>query len=213
MIDIKQFKTSHGTNDRGILREVIELDCYGIKNINIDSGNIIDIGGQIGSFSVLAADKFPGCQIYSYEMLKENFDLLKINTESYKNIKIFNAAIIGDNRAGSMYIHPKNTGGHCLIFNGENNVDVEQINIKDIIEDKEIELLKSDCEGSEFEIFRAIEKYNLFKNIKRIVMETHEHSGNDSMEIENMLTRQGYKFKVYINPGDKKLKTILAFKD
>lgn len=212
MININQFSYRNGTNDMNILKEVIKLDCYEIRNIDIDSGNIIDIGAQIGSFSVMVADKFPKCQIYSYEMLKENFDLLKINTKKYKNIKIFNAAVIGDNRASSMFIHPENMGGHSLIFNGQGNAQISQISIKDIIEDKKIELLKSDCEGSEFEIFRSLKKYDLLKNINKIVMETHEHFGEDSAEIENILSEQGYNFKVYINPGDKKLKTILAFR-
>ena len=51
-----------------------------IKNYNIDYS--LDIGANIGNHSVFFADDF--LQVYSFEPLTQNFDLLKINSKLKK---------------------------------------------------------------------------------------------------------------------------------
>ena len=51
---------------------------------------IFDIGGNIGITSIYLASIFPSSKIYTFEPLKENFEILKKNTSQYTNIRVFN---------------------------------------------------------------------------------------------------------------------------
>ena len=50
---------------------------------------IFDIGGNIGITSIYLASLFPDAVIYTFEPLKENFEILQKNTSQIKNIKVF----------------------------------------------------------------------------------------------------------------------------
>jgi len=51
---------------------------------------IFDIGGNIGITSIYLASLFPEALIYTFEPLKENFEILKKNTIQFKNVEVFN---------------------------------------------------------------------------------------------------------------------------
>ena len=57
--------------------ELITLRKKVFNKINSKKFNALDIGANIGNHSVFFADDF--LQVYSFEPLTQNFDLLKIN--------------------------------------------------------------------------------------------------------------------------------------
>lgn len=58
---------------------------------------IIDVGANVGFFSIFAISKFPDCNIYSYEPVESNFKQLSRNKNmnNDKNFKCFNLAVCG----------------------------------------------------------------------------------------------------------------------
>lgn len=79
---------------------------------------------------------------------------------------------------------------------------VSTISLDSIISDfglSTIDLLKIDCEGCEYLIFRTLRKEN-FERIKKIVMEFHEFSDDQHhRELKSILEHNGFKTEIKKN--------------
>ena len=76
------------------------------------------------------------------------------------------------------------------------SIDVEVVSLSDIINElalPKIDLLKLDCEGSEFDILLNTSK-KIFENIKEIVLEVHESpaSSHSKSDLASFLQSVGY---------------------
>tara|TARA_Y100000310_G_scaffold322793_1_gene382287 strand:+ start:440 stop:1147 length:708 start_codon:yes stop_codon:yes gene_type:complete len=168
------------------------LDEYGLKTavFEREPKHIIDVGANFGWFALLVTEEYPSCNVYAYELMQENVNVFKDLHKESKNVKIFNAAVIGGNKVTSILQHPTNVGGHRALFAGntsflsehrhidkpKSNKVPKQITITEIISDFEIDyidFLKMDCEGSEYEIFEYIFKNDLCGKILNLAMEVH----------------------------------------
>lgn len=63
--------------------------------------DVLDIGGNVGSFALWAVRRWPGSRIHAFEPNPGTFDFLKRNTAGYDGIRITNAALFpgGQKRA------------------------------------------------------------------------------------------------------------------
>lgn len=84
------------TWDADIALEVFRSDCYGLNKINEPIQNIIDIGANIGTFSLFAKKKWPHCNIICAEPFNETFHVLSQNLKNYSNVTLLNKAIVGN---------------------------------------------------------------------------------------------------------------------
>jgi FkbM family methyltransferase len=181
------------------IKEIInvnELDnkehFYYIKNMNFKKGDVVlDIGANIGIFSIYLAKLFPEVKIYAFEPVKKTYnDLLKnIELNNIKNIKAFNLAVNKDAREIQMiYLEEASDCSFMADLdvprltnrsNIKNNVVVEKvpgITLDGILKDNKIQkvkLLKIDTEGAEDEILRASKRLN---DIEYIIGEMHYNS-------------------------------------
>lgn len=136
---------------------------------------VVDIGAHVGAFSTYAA--INGANVYSYEPSPKNYGLLmeNINLNNIKNITAYNKAVCGHSGKVKLYVNSKVPQLDSMFREGDGeSVDVECTTLKNIINTVgEVNLLKMDCEGAEYEIiFKTPEKY--LKMIKKIAMEYHE---------------------------------------
>jgi len=198
-----------GTSDFGIINEIYVVREYHklIKYIK-DNSVVIDIGSQIGVFSVFAAKLGKNVRVYSYEPFKENYEMFQKNitiNNLQDNIKSFQLGIAGKKGGRELLIAEDNTGGHSFygegkrkIFFKKNNkkIKINTITLKDIfIENKieECDFLKMDCEGAEYEIiYNTPLKY--LKKIKTISMEFHENQ--DILKLKIFLEKKGFNVKL-----------------
>jgi len=161
--------------DLSVIFEVIHNDCY-TKYFKLDKNDVfLDIGGHIGTFSIDIAEKVK--EVHTFEPTKENFGLLNMNIKEnkIKNIYPINKAIVGNDDKEREFILDggMNTGGHSFI-GAENPIKakVKCKNINKAIKDYKINKIKMDCEGSEYEILKAMDS-NMFNGIDEIVLEYH----------------------------------------
>ena len=115
---------------------------------------IFDIGGNIGITSIYLASLFPDAVIYTFEPLKENFEILQKNTSQIKNIKVFNIGLGAENGSFKVYLSDdsENYGGVSFYSEVEGNLsesisECEVKNINDIIEElgiNAVDLIKID---------------------------------------------------------------------
>jgi len=163
---------------------------------------IIDLGGHIGTFSVLAAKKFPKTKIYTYEASKENFKLLLKNMKAnnVKNVHAFNVGVSNKNGSFTFYINKRNT-----ILNSfdptvqkdwESSHKVKCKTLKTIFKEnniKECDILKIDIEGMEYSVIEAAMKDKL--KIKNISAEVHPRL-KEHNKLKKLLKANGYNITV-----------------
>lgn len=160
-----------------------------------DNSIIIDIGANIGVFSIFAAQS-ENTIIYAFEPMADNFDLLKKNIRQNKlenRIFPFNFGLAGKEENRKLYLGESPFHSFLSASDSPFNAlygkppesqkysEITCITLKDVFDRNNIKkcgLLKIDCEGAEFEIL-----YNLpdeyFKRIKEIRMEYHNHKNNE----------------------------------
>ena len=203
-------------NKMSIKTEVYDHDIYRFKTINWDRKPeyIIDIGANVGWFTTLAAENEPDAKIYSYELMKENYDKAKGNLSKFSNVEVFNKVIIGENAATKYMRAPRNSGGHRALYENEDTYisekrykeliwekderggstlhdDLpEQISLKQIIEDNDIDyvdFLKIDCEGCEHELLLHMFKHDIDKKILNMALEVHGRTWDEWPKIVKTL--------------------------
>ena len=197
------------------IRESIERKTYFIREYEkkrmdklhlfskkINSEILIDIGANIGFYSILSSSRFG--QIYSFEPNERNFKVLKKNIENnkLKNIKILNFGL-GENE--EVLIGNSNTKGKLFQTSGfainKDNKKGERVLVKkgdDILQFKNKTLtIKIDVEGFEFFVLKGL-KNNLINNSCVLQIEIWEKN-ND--EVHKFLKSLGYKMLISID-GD-----------
>jgi FkbM family methyltransferase len=141
-----------------------------------DEDTVIDVGAHIGLFSLFASQFCKKGKIFSFEPIKENFELLKenIRINDITNISLFNEAISNTTSKITLYQN-EDEAGHSKFIKTSKSIQVNSKAFKEFIDEREIEkcgLLKLDCEGSEYEIIESLPpKY--FEKFKKIIIEYH----------------------------------------
>lgn len=176
-----KFKDNEGTLS-GTIAVVFVRKHYGeIKDHSI----IIDIGANLGVFAIYAANQNPNAKILCYEPAKQNYNLLCQNialNNMQKNIYPLNYGVAAKNgiRKLSKSISPMHKMTNSI--SNQNSEDIYCITLDDIINDnniKNIDLLKMNCEGAEYEIFYSLND-NMFHLIKNIRMEYHNENNENN---------------------------------
>lgn len=151
------------------------------KNIfEVQKPVVIDIGANVGFFSLLAWYKLPAAKVIAFEPIARNFKVLKKNTERIATERLLaNHAAVSD-VVGEIVLRFNDqaitTSASLLASStGGTEESVRSTTLTAILEENQlqkVDLLKMDCEGAEYSII-----YNspaeLFENINCIAMETH----------------------------------------
>ncbi len=192
-------------NDRwynSIRLEVVARDCYAFKDwqpSDPSSVCIVDVGANAGAFSVMAAEAFPNAEVFSFELVKENYDFAVSKLREHKNVKIFNKAMVGSNTPVGLFQHSSNPGGHKPIFDKDtetylssdrfaldySKTSVDCISFVEFLGENSIDkvdFLKLDCEGSEYEILFHVDEHGLWDKIERISMELHGRGDQEQVD-------------------------------
>jgi len=141
---------------------------------------ILDIGGNIGGFSLWANKRWANSKIYTYEPIKNNFNLLKENTKDMNNIVILNVAIGSKEETRRMYYGAHNIG-ECSFEHGLEQIEEgEDVSVMSANLLPKADIVKIDTEGAEIEILE-----NML--IKPDIYLIEFHSAYNRRRIDNIL--------------------------
>lgn len=176
--DVRMPMREHYPTDEIVVREIFDENVYEVNDTHVNRGGVvIDIGANIGSFSMLAASW--GANVYAIEPEPHNLSALRFNIaynkmedkivvcpyaiSDYKGV-----AVIDDNGGGST-IKDNNPGSEVEVMSLNNFFSLYHID--------QVDILKIDVEGAETEIILGASKENLNK-CKYITMEFDIRSGH-----------------------------------
>jgi FkbM family methyltransferase len=166
--DIESDNVATPVTLQGYPAEIYELD----EHVNFRNPcAILDIGANIGQFSITLATLFPKTRIYSFEANPDIFVLLQKNTKNLPNIVTFNVAV-GPNRKMAFYYVPGKSGkGSFILSNAVINLDakdVKKIEIDSVELTEEscqslgipikFDLIKIDVEGFEYQVLNSLKE-------------------------------------------------------
>lgn len=186
-----------------IYKEVILSNQYNVSEQELSGRTVIDVGANIGCFTLLAA-KLKAMLVIGVEPVKKTHDTLKqnITTSQFKNI-IALKNVVTDKQGVDHKIsfQNENSGANSLYNVNENYELVQSITLETLLKlsyGDDI-FLKLDCEGAEYDIIMNATKDSM-KRIKTLVMEVHSdlHPVYKGREIlANKLIELGFKNTKY----------------
>ena len=149
----------------------------------------VDIGANIGLYSIYAMMHMPNSTIHCFEPSPASYTLLRENVSIIPNIHLYAYGLFKGSHQAMMNIHKMNTGENSIKLNNQNYIDSIPVQLKDAgaefdrLRLKHIDILKIDTEGCEVEILDSL-GYRL-SQIDYILVEYH--SEKERREIDNIL--------------------------
>ncbi len=173
--DGSRFSIRPGTGDLGVVNEAAICNPYfdpGYISCH-DQSVVIDVGANIGDFSVQSARLCPRGQVYAIDPIREHCERVAehVKLNALENVQIFQLAIGGV--TGDVEIHSDGSRSSTQWGSGA-AILTQQVTLPEFMRINQIEridLLKLDCEGSEWDIFPAAE--TVLPAIRQICLEYH----------------------------------------
>lgn len=166
-----------------ICTELLLTDTYFYDHLVEANGvffkNVVDLGGHIGSFTVPLSLRHPKTNFYVVEQDVKNYKAILLNSSlSSNNIIPFNTIIKGKRNPVSVESDDENSGGHKVIFAEDNNSDFKEkgMTLKELMDLNnidQIDFLKMDIEGSEYDVLEKAYEDEIMERISIISMEYH----------------------------------------
>ena len=191
-----------GTGEPQLVEELWHRKVYDpLLSYISDGSTVIDIGGNIGIFSIKAALHAKGVRVVAYEPVPGNFAMLKKNIAANRAdlVEVHQLAVAGNPGEFDLYYEENNTGQG--LFTPHHQADTKMIRIRcttlaNIFMDEHIErcdFLKIDCEGAEEDILFNAPK-GLFPKIKSMTIEWHDNLSKHGFEhFKEFLEKAGYR--------------------
>jgi FkbM family methyltransferase len=148
--------------------EVVIEDCYEIFNYarRANPKVIVDIGANLGMFSKLCSMLFPQADIYAYEPNPSALKWLRRNAEDTR-IQVTPCAVGRTSGLVKLDTSCDSTIGQ---ISEDGDLEVQCVAAVEVAAGKQIDFLKMDCEGSEWEI---LQDTTLLNRSKEACLEFH----------------------------------------
>jgi FkbM family methyltransferase len=185
---------------------------YSPPGYRIGAGDtVIDIGANIGVFAAYAATRAAGVRVFAYEPFPENIAWLKRNvTESrLTNVEVRAQAVGAETCVRTLQVDPGDWIMHSLFARPDGTdaqaLAVECVSFDEVMNQPGVarcDLLKLDCEGSEYEILQGCAPDTL-RRVRRIVGEFHEgeHIAGTARELCRYLEARAFRIDRFVREG------------
>lgn len=207
-----ELRVRRDTADTLLAHNVILDGDYNPPGYEIhDTDTVIDIGANLGCFTVLAASKARKGRVFSFEPVTENVQLLRENIalNRFDNVVVEQCAVVDTPQKVRIYLDDAQAGCHSVLEayapDTAHYETAPGITLGDIFERHQIErcdFLKLDCEGAEYQILYTLdEKY--FERITRIALEYHSDVPETKLEqadgLITLLEKMGFQIDQFLD--------------
>lgn len=197
--------TLHGPANHPLVEmaeEIFHAKLYTPDGWDLAAGGVVvDIGANIGIFSLLAAAR-QGSRVFAFEPHPENIRFLRRNVSANRkvNVNVCESAVSGLSGLQRLFVNP-NAAGHSLYATsaadgGPDDIRVPTRTLPEIIDTYRLDrvhFLKMDCEGSEGAILLSTPS-DYLKKIDRLAIEFHDNVSTLAHDrIQTLLEQQGFR--------------------
>ena len=194
-----------------VFKEIFVTDFYGIDALTQSlppDPVIVDIGANAGYFNVILFSKIEAATVYAYEPILSNYQLfskiIDMNPALQNKIHLFNKAVVGTPQ-GDVELFMETASDNSVIasvyadFDAQNRhtIKVPAISLEQIITENKlqrVDLLKVDCEGSEYPIIYET-PIHVWEKIQQLTIEVH-NLDNETRNVDflnQFLQSRGYQ--------------------
>jgi FkbM family methyltransferase len=178
-----------------------------VNKFHINPACIFDVGANYGQTALHYTKAFKDAKIFSFEPVKNSFDILIKNTKGYKNIFCYNFAFGDKKKEVEIFLHEERFSAcNSLKFDnrdGNNSAPKEIVRVmtlNDFVKENKIEyidLLKIDTEGYELEVLKGGENILTQGSVSAIIGEVALSTKNNRNTQLHALVSYLDKFDYY----------------
>ncbi len=187
-------------DENGIKMAFIDLildDCYGCRSLTMKRekiSTILDIGANVGFFDLMAREFFPGAVIHAYEPNPNLEQYLSVQAAT-TGTRYFMEAVGGENGSIVLDLNEDSVQTRSI---ADPQGEIAQIAFKTAIEriGGEVDLLKIDCEGAEWDIFEDAASW---RHVRHVSMEYHLWPNHTHGEVKDVMQGLGFRINTF-NP-------------
>ncbi len=185
------------------IHELIIREEYYFSDDREAPHTIIDCGCNIGLSILYFKAMYPNSRIIAFEPNQKCYEIAvkNISENNLKDVQIINSALGASNETTTFFVPENdNMAGSLFPKDGvkvgflEQEVKVEKLSAHI---NKELDLLKLDIEGAEYEVMNEIR--DCLKYVKSIIIEAHVRDAKDNMSLTgllNVLNQNSYRFQI-----------------
>lgn len=149
---------------------------------------VLDVGGYEGQW---ASDIFSRyrCKIFVFEPVKEFAERIELRFRSNPNIEILQYGLGGATRGEEISV---SKDGSSVFRDSDNKQEIQIVDVADWIEHQyinEIDLMKINIEGGEYELLDRLIETNLVRIIRNIQVQFHEIDAESGIRMRKIQER------------------------
>ena len=194
-----------GTRDWDIVHELYFAGGYGramnyLKKLS-GKPSVLDLGGNIGLFSLLAAQTHPEALIYAYEPGPPNYQMFEMNCMANaalsQRIHLHKEAVAGQTCIAEWLFDDQNPGGYGLFSKNGLKYQVQIRAFAEVVGSitGDIALAKIDIEGAEYEVLRSTPPES-WERIQAVSLELHDDPEGKMQRADFLKRMCGLGFKI-----------------
>ncbi len=182
--------------------ESFPFDCYRLKEIeDSTSFTFLDVGANIGTFSLAVAERFEGAVGIAIEPVPLTFRFLRRNLAQNGiggSVAPEWGAITSQGETMEIHWNSRDSSTASSLLRGGIDavaISVPAFRLEDVVEsfDDGIDLVKIDIEGAEYGLLTDIVSLVQTVSIRRLIIEYHDVDGHGVPEILAALSRSPMK--------------------
>ena len=211
MSDLLQLPFVARPIDQCPIKEVWKDQEYGfVNNLNIrPRPSIIDLGANIGMFSLYCFSVYPLAPIMSFEPCLDTYKVLEENRRIFDK-PTWSTYCVGlwSVDCSIPFAHATASSGNHISFNESSSETIKVISfetlIGEYIHDKKVDIMKVDIEGAEGPFL--YKKSHLLTSVDHLIIEIHPYRCNSTQVISSL--NEAYEF-IHSIPGRISSKPLL----
>jgi FkbM family methyltransferase len=147
---------------------------YDLPGLPVQVRTIVDLGANVGFSARFLCERYPDARIIAFEPDPEIFKLTQRNVREYPQVSLRNVGVAGKRGSLELYRFAGGSWGTSSFVTRQEVTETftaEAVTLDSIIEEiGDIDLLKIDIEGAEYEVLEACTKLD---RVRCIIGEVH----------------------------------------